>query len=161
MRSKDFGEVNLEHHHQKGQQLHGCVLSSRLMEQCRMWRRDALEDLAVRVKFDVSRQCYRPSHNLWRSLWGNAVVRAVCIKPVFIAFCGMRSGNRTYQDCSMPWVRTIQIVDLNSVRGFCTCVMYFPVIIVWSDEATVELNGTVCICTTKIHKWQKNKQLIF
>jgi hypothetical protein len=54
---------------------------------------------------------------------GNVSVRLVSLSPEFIAFGGMRSGNRTYQDCYMQGMKTIQIVKWNCVCGFCLRIM--------------------------------------
>lgn len=82
-----------EHHHQHVKQMHGCEISSRLTEKCKMWTRDTLEDLAAQMTKEVLRLCYMPSRDLWESLYGNALVRLASVTSVLIALCSVGSEN--------------------------------------------------------------------
>jgi hypothetical protein len=65
MRCKDE-KINSEHPHQQVQTLQSCVISLRLMEQCKMWIKDAMEDLALQMTTEILKQCY--NINLFRKV---------------------------------------------------------------------------------------------
>jgi hypothetical protein len=58
----------------------------------------SLEDPTVQLTMKMLRQAFIKST---RRLQGNVPMRLVSLKPAFITFCSMRSGNRMYQNCSM------------------------------------------------------------
>jgi hypothetical protein len=51
--------------------------------------KECSEDLTVQLTMEVLRQCYKSSHSI-QEVYGNAVVRLVSVKSVFITFCRLR-----------------------------------------------------------------------
>lgn len=52
----------------------------------------------------------------------HVAVRLVSLKPAFDTFCSMRSGNRTYSDGLVQWIRMIRNAEWNIMRVLtCVC----------------------------------------
>lgn len=119
------------------------------------------ENSTVQPIMRVFHPYYKPSHKIHTNSSESGVP-----KTTIIAFCGMRSGNHQYQDCSMQWVKKIlsencilwlllQMCDERKSSNISLLWVIKPLLILM----VVSTNTTVRSWATRIHTHQKNYQV--